>query len=258
MKKMFRIVAAALATAPVIACASTTVGVMPSYFEGTFGTPNTTRIWYVPTYLDYRSNTYGFKITVPYLQVQSQGAVFSGGTVVGSRGGRGVTTSSGAGTTAGGLGDIWLKGTYTLHGRNGMEFLPYAKIKLGTASVSQGLGTGQDDAEGGIEADWVLGPRTFPFASIGYRFVGSTIAYPLQNILTYQAGSSFGLGGQRFLTALFTGHQSEQVGFPASADAVVAWNYSPRRGPGFETYFDKGLTSGSPNYGVGVGVQDRF
>jgi hypothetical protein len=250
MKKAFRIVAAALAAAPVMARASTTIGVMPSYFEGTFGTPNTTRIWYVPAYLDYRSNTYGFKITVPYLQVQTKGAVFSGGTVVGSRGGK-VTTASG-------LGDIWLKGTYTLQGRNGVEFLPYAKIKLGTASASQGLGTGQDDAEGGIEADWIMGPRTFPFASIGYRFVGSTVAYPLQNILTYQAGSSFGLGGQRFLTALFTGHQSEQVGFPASADAVLAWNYSPRRGPGFETYFDKGLTSGSPDYGVGVGVQDRF
>ncbi|MHB1587847.1 MAG: hypothetical protein ACYCRH_12740 [Acidiferrobacteraceae bacterium] len=250
MHKGFRRVIAVFGLIPAAVQASTTVGVMPSYFEGTFGTPNTTKIWYLPAYLDYRGRTYGFKITVPYLKVQTQGAVFSGGTVVGSHGGKT--------TTASGLGDIWLKGTYTLHGRQGTEFLPYVKVKLGTASAAQGLGTGQDDVEGGLEADWTMGPRTFPFAVIGYRFVGSTIAYPLQNILTYQAGSSFGLGGDRFLTALFTGHQSEQPGFPASADAVVAWNYSPHRGLGLETYLDKGLSSGSPNYGVGIGVQDRF
>ncbi|MHB1951092.1 MAG: hypothetical protein ACYCQK_06410 [Acidiferrobacteraceae bacterium] len=250
MDKGFKALIAILGLIPMAAQASTTVGVMPSYFQGRFGTPDMTRIWYLPAYLDYRGTTYGFKVTVPYLKVETQGAVFSGGTVVGSHGGKT--------TTASGIGDIWLKGTYRIHERSGTDLLPYVKVKLGTASAARGLGTGEDDVEGGLEADWIMGPRTFPFAVIGYRFVGSTVAYPLQNILTYQAGSSFGLGGHRFFTALFTGHQSEQPGFSPSADAVVAWNYSPPRGLGLETYFDKGLSSGSPDYGVGIGVQDRF
>lgn len=236
---------------PLAAFGATTIGVMPSYLEGSYGTSTTTRIWYLPAYLDYRGARYDFKATVPYLRVQTQGSVVSGGTVVGGRGG--------ATTTASGLGDIWLKGDYRIPGNSpGTVFLPYVKIKLGTASASQGLGTGQDDVEGGLETDWTVGATTFPFVVVGYRFVGSTPAYPLQDILTYEGGSTFGLGGQRFVTAMFAGHQSEQPGFAAAADAIVAWNYSPSRGMGYEAYLDKGLSSGSPDYGIGIGIQNRF
>lgn len=236
---------------PGTALASTTIGVMPAYFEGDYGTATTTRIWYLPAYLDYRGTDYGFKVTVPYMRVETRGAVLSGGTVVGS--------GSGATTSASGLGDIWLKGNYRIRGSSpGTEFLPYVKVKLGTASASQGLGTGQDDVEGGIEADWLWGPNAYPFAVVGYRFVGSSAAYRLQNILTYEAGSSFALGGHQFLTGIFSGHESEQPGFASAADAIVAWNYGPPLGMGFEAYLDKGLSSGSPNYGIGIGLQDRF
>lgn len=228
---------------------STTVGIMPSYFEGSFGTTGSTRIWYLPAYVDYRGSEFGFKATVPYLRVENQGALVSGGSVVGT---------SQTQTTESGLGDIWLKGTYTLHGSDGRpDIVPYLKIKLGTASVSKGLGTGQDDVEEGVELDWTMG-RLFPFLTLGYREVGSSSAYALQNIVTYEGGGSYTLATSRFLTAMIAGHQSEQPGFAAAADLIVAWNFSPPKGTGYGFYVDKGLSSGSPDYGLGIGLQNRF
>ena len=244
--------ATALSLMPVWAMAtSTTVGLMPSYFEGSFGTTGSTRIWYLPAYVDYRGTEFGFKATIPYIQVENRGALVSGGTVVG--------TGSNASTTESGLGDIWLKGSYTFHGQHGQpDIIPYLKIKLGTASASQGLGTGQDDVEEGVEVDWTVGARVFPFIAVGYREVGSTATYPLQNIATYEGGASVTVVPAHFLTAIFAGHQSEQPGFAPAADAIIAWNFSPPKGMGYSFYVDKGLSSGSPDYGVGVGLQNRF
>ena len=225
-----------------------TAGFEPSYFQGNFGTGQNIRIWYLPAYVQFKGQNARIKLTVPYLVVQSKGALVSGGTVVGKNTSNQTTTHSG-------LGDIWLSGHYTLRG-NGRtpDLVPYAKIKFGTASRSEGLGTGENDYELGTGLDWTVGTAVFPFAHVGYRWVGSPPGITLRNIATYDAGSTFAVGNQNYLTLMFAGHQSEQAGFPSAADAIVAWNL----GSGFQVYFDKGLSNGSPNYGVGVGGQVNF
>ncbi|MHB8346574.1 MAG: hypothetical protein ACYDHM_05175 [Acidiferrobacterales bacterium] len=248
------LVGAAMAGISVAAQAvgSATVGVAPAYYEGNYGTSSTTQIYYLPFYVKYRQNNLTLKATVPLLSVHSTGAVLSGGTVVGSRG---ATTS----TTESGLGDIWLEGRYRIRGTGtAPDILPYAKIKLGTASRSSGLGTGENDYEGGVGFEWSVGTTVFPFADVGYRIVGSAPGLALQNIATYDGGASAELNSQNFLTGMFTGHQSEQPGFPDAADAIVAWNYSPQPGHGLQVYFDEGLSNGSPNWGVGVGLERPF
>ncbi len=234
------------------AAGSTTVGVTPAYYEGDYGTPSTTQIYYLPFYIKYRRDNLTLKATVPLLSVHSTGAILSGGTVVGSRG---ATTS----TTESGLGDIWLEGRYRIRGiGTAPDILPYAKIKLGTASRSSGLGTGENDYEGGVGFEWSVGTTVFPFADVGYRIVGSAPGLVLQNMATYDGGASVEMNRQNFLTGMFASHQSEQPGFPGAADAIVAWNYYPQPGHGLQVYFDKGLSNGSPNWGVGVGLERPF
>lgn len=229
-----------------------TVGVQPSYFDGSFGTPDNIQIWYVPTYIRYHEGHTELKLTVPYITVKSSGALVSGGTVVG-------TTNSGSPQTHSGLGDVWLEGKYTLHGSGVIpDLTPYAKVKFATASSSQGLGTGENDYEFGLGADTVVGTTLFPFAQLGYRFVGSPPNLPLRNIVTYEAGASLRVRPGQFLTAMYSGHQSEQAGFPAASDAIAAWNYDVRPGTGFQVFGDIGLSSGSPDFGLGVGAQIRF
>lgn len=231
---------------------STTVGVQPSYFEGKFGTTSNVQIWYLPTYIKYRDGNVQLKATIPYITVKSSGALVSGGTVIGKSG-------QGTSQTNSGLGDIWLEGNYTLRGRGAMpDLVPYTKIKFATASRSNGLGTGENDYEFGLGANGQLGTQFFPFAQVGYRVVGSPPNLALRNVVTYEAGASVRIAEGQFFTAMYSGHQSEQAGFQPTSDALVAWNYDLRPGTGFQVFGDLGLSSGSPDYGIGLGAHIRF
>ncbi len=231
---------------------SATVGVQPSYFEGSFGTTDNIQIWYVPTYIKYRDGNAELKLTVPYIAVKSSGALVSGGTVVGKTGG-------GPSQTRSGLGDLWLEGKYTLKGAGRMpDLTPYAKVKFATASRSKGLGTGENDYEFGLGAGTTIGTSLFPFVRAGYRIVGSPPNLNLRNVITYEAGGSLRVARGQFFTVMYSGYQSEQAGFSATSDAIVAWNYDLRPGTGFQVFGDLGLSNGSPDYGVGLGAQIRF
>jgi len=231
---------------------SLTLGVTPSYYEGDYGTTTTTKIFYLPVWAKLQAGDLSLKLTVPYLSVQSAGALVSGGTVIGNGGNKTVTSNSG-------LGDVWAEGRYRFRGAGGMpDISPYMKIKFGTASYSNGLGTGQNDFEPGVGFEWAVGNVMFPFADVGYRVVGSPPGLALRDVATYDGGMTYKLDDRNFLTGMFAGHEATQPGFAGTADLLVAWNYYTRPGSGFQVYVDKGLSNGSPNYGVGGGVQTRF
>ena len=233
-----------------------TLGNMPSYYQGTFGTNSNINIFYDATYLQFQNNTLRLKLTVPYISVSGlpQGAQLAGGGIAS----RSSTTNT---HTASGLGDIWLAAHYTVYHGAGLlpAVVPYVKVKFGTASSSQGLGTGRNDYEVGLGLDETIGTRIFPFVHVGYRFVGKPAGQNLRNILTYDAGSSFAVTGSNVLTAMYSGSQSEQPGYSGPSDLILAWNYNvTRAGSGFQVYADKGLSNGSADYGVGVGAQVVF
>jgi hypothetical protein len=231
---------------------SLSLGVQPSYFSGDYGTSTNTKITYVPVYAKYKTGNLNLKLTVPYISVESSGALVSGGTVIGSGTGSTVKRKSGPG-------DIWAEGRYRYRGTgNTPDVSPYAKIKFGTASRADGLGTGETDYEGGLDFEWAVGMDVFPFLEIGYRFVGSPPGKNLQNITTYDGGVTYKVDEVDFLTGIYSGHRSTETGFANASDLLVAWNHETRPGSGFQFYFDKGLSDGSPKYGVGAGAYVRF
>ncbi|MHB8255374.1 MAG: transporter, partial [Acidiferrobacter sp.] len=235
---------------------SWTLGNIPSDYQGRFGTQHTIGIFYDPTFLQYQSSDLRLKLTVPYISVSNLpvGAQVTNGTLS-------TRTKSTQTKTASGLGDIWLAAHYTLVPERGLQpaLVPYAKIKLGTAQASQGLGTGQNDYEAGLGFNTTIGANMFPFAHIGYRFVGSPAGQNLQNIATYDAGVSVAVNLRNIWTVMYSGAQSEQPGYSGPSDAIVAWNYNVTvAGSGFQVYLDKGLSNGSANIGGGVGGQVVF
>lgn len=233
-----------------------TLGVEPSYSEGKYGTSTDTKIFYLPFYAKYQDGDLGIKLTVPYISVESTGVVLSGGTVIGRKGKSGATASS---TTESGLGDIWLEGRYRIHGAGGVpDFVPYAKVKFGTASSSQGLGTGENDYEGGLGLEWAVADNWFPFVTAGYRFVGSPSGLNLSDFATYDGGVIYRASHTDYVTAMFSGHGSAQAGTSAAADALVAWNHRMGSGIGLQAFLDKGLSNGSPSYNLGVGLEKHF
>ena len=198
------------------------------------------------------------KLSVPYESVSGLpvgGTVTGGGAIA-----RGTSVPSSATHSASGLGDIWISGRYTLAPLTAqqMGIDAYSKVKLATASHADGLGTGQNDYEFGVGLNGYHAPRGYPFADLGYRFVGSPSNLPLNNIFTYDAGYSYQADRRDVLTAMFSGHQAEQSGESGPADLIVAWNYQVSSSGGVQLFVDKGLTSGSPDYGIGAGAHLNF
>jgi len=229
-----------------------TLGSMPSYFTGTFGTNTTTNITYIPNYIKYKFDDISIKVTVPFIIVQSNGVAVSGGTVIG--------TGKGVSKTESGLGDVWLEGKYTLPHvlGSGFDFIPYSKIKFATASRSKGLGTGENDFELGMGVRTRFASRWFPFARVGYRFVGQPSGRVLNDILTYRAGVSYAPDRTNVFTILFSGRQPSQPGFASASEIIAAWNYKIKSELGLQAFADKGLSNGSPDYGFGGGLTYRF
>ena len=233
-----------------------TLGNVPSDYQGRYGTRHTIGIFYDPTYLQYRASGVRVKLTVPYISVVNLpvGAKLTNDTLS-ARGQGGGTTS------ASGLGDIWLATHVTVLPERGLRpaVVPYFKVKFATASVREGLGTGRNDYELGVGLDSTIGTNVFPFAHVGYRFVGSPPGLGLRNIAIYDAGVSIATSARNVVTAMYAGAQSEQAGYAGPSDAILAWNYDvTAAGSGVQVYIDKGLSHGSAGLGGGVGGQIVF
>ncbi len=229
-----------------------TIASVPSFFTGQFGTKTRTNITYIPNYIKYKIDDISLKLTIPYIIVQSNGTILSGGAVIGA--------GKGASKTTGGLGDIWLEGKYSLHHVFGTSFdlVPYSKIKFGTASRAKGLGTGKNDYEFGMGVRTRVSSQWFPFARLGYRLVGQPVGLVLNDIVTYRAGISYAMDKTNVLTVLFSGRQASQPGFASAAEVIAAWNYHIQSNLGLQIFGDKGLSNGSPDYGVGGELSYRF
>ncbi len=235
-----------------------TVGSVPAYFSGKYGTSQTIDIFYLPTSIQYQSGRLRARLMFSYESVSGlpNGSTLTGGTLA-SR------TSTSRTRTESGMGDTWMSLRYQLVKQRGehLGFTPYFKIKFATASHSKGLGTGRNDYEAGVGLDGRLGAWAFPFAHIGYRVVGKPTKINLQNIAIYDAGISYVLPQvqSNIFTAMFSGSQSEQKGYQNPADLILAWNYNvTTQGSGFQVYVDKGLSDGSADYGIGIGGQIVF
>ena len=280
MKRAIWMIAGLCIVARAATAASWTIGNVPSYYSGHYGTADRIGIFYDPTYIQYRDPRWRVKLTIPYISVSGlpQGASLSGGTVAsrsatsagagahagaGARGATGGALSATGSAThsARGLGDIWLAAHYTLIPERGLRpaIVPYGKIKFGTASARDGLGTGRNDYEFGMGLYTTIGPNVFPFAHAGYRVVGSPAGQSLQNIVTFNGGVSVATSPRNIITAMYAGAQSEEPGYAGPSDLIVAWNINlTTAGSGFQIYVDKGFSNGSARFGGGVGGQVVF
>jgi hypothetical protein len=141
------------------------LGTTPSYFQGNFGTASTIDIFDENTFAQFKNQDLRIKLTIPYLSVSGLpiGAQLSGGTLVSSGNGGGGSRhgNHGSGATgtaptgvhsASGIGDVELAAHYTVYHGAGLtpSIVPYTKITFGTASASQGLGTGKTNYEFGV------------------------------------------------------------------------------------------------------------
>lgn len=227
-----------------------TASITPSYFSGNYGTNSRTDIFYLPFELKADTGNLSLQATIPYIRVKSQNAVIAGGAVVGNAGGQP--------RTRGGLGDIWLGASYRFRLDHDDVFTPYVKVKFGTASRSQGLGTGANDVEFGAKYRTRVAHDYYPFARLGYRIHGHAAGLVLRDYFTYSVGLSYASDLDDIVTLLYAGHQSSQPGLAPASELVGGWNHRVQDNFNVQLFALLGLSNGSPDYGGGLGLKYRF
>jgi hypothetical protein len=215
------------------------------YSSGDYGTSDTTEIFYVPLVIRGEISRWALQATIPYIRIDGPAGIVDGPA--------GPIATNGQGD---GLGDIFLRGSFLLPTKSTWpSWVPFIDIaglvKFPTASRGDGLGTGELDF--GIESEltWALG-RLTPFAGVGYRFLGDPPGTNLNDVFGTSGGAQYRildpiaagvLLDYRQASSSATGEQLEVVPF-------ASWTFLPSWS--LETYVSVGLTSGSPDAGVGV------
>jgi len=226
-------------------------GLFFSYLTGDYGLDRRTDIYYgsamIKRYLDRGDVT----LTVPYLDISSSGVTFAGGT----------PEADASATGGSGLGDIILKGRYYAVEQDGpLPFIDLVgSIKFPTADEDKGLGTGEFDFTALSEFTWRLGESPWSvLAELGYTFVGEPAGIDVKNRWIYSVGVAYELDPKITLSGYLDGRTAIFEGQENPFSILLMGQYKFRPDLRLDTLFEFGLTDGSPDFGVTLGVRKRI
>jgi hypothetical protein len=224
--------------APVIANATPYVAFDFKTSQGDFGT-SIDDTW---TSLNFSAGittiNYDVEVTVPYVNRDISGGGFD--------------------SSESGIGDVVARGGYRLFSNESNDVSLYgsAAVKFPTADEDKGLGTGETDygAYLTLSKYWTM---TVLSVYSGYRVNGDPPGLDLNNVLSY------GVGVSRFFTdnSVYVSLEGRQAIVDGADDpAELIGGMYHRLG---QKYFlrgevSAGLTDGSPDYGLSVGVVRLF
>ena len=168
--------------------------------------------------------------------------------------------TAGSRATRGGLGDIVLKGRYFLVGER--DWIPTiavtGRIKFGTASASQGLGTGKTDEGAGLEFSKSLTDDLLAFVDTGYTIIGRAEGLNLRNQWNYDLGLGYYVTNALLVSVYYEEYRSIVSGLQNPRDLLVAMNLKSSDSLRFNASTQIGLSNGAPDYGITAGLSLRF
>lgn len=236
-----------------------------NFYTGDYGTDTDTDIFTVPITFGYSaSELWDFYLTIPYIYQSTTSTVTVAGKPVRVKAnmtnGKSAITELFIDTTSqSGLGDISIGGSFTLHKEtsDAPELYALALIKIPTADEEKGLGTGEYDYSLGLGLKRRITKWTFS-GNAQYNIVGSPGGIDLDNFFSVTAG----IGHQR--TASFKESVYIYAAESASAESdnplEISLNgeYIIDGNNAVSVYVMKGLSDGSPDYGIGVALNHYF
>jgi hypothetical protein len=226
------------------------------YNTGTYGGTQSTEIYYVPVTVKYQeAQDWSVKMTVPYLRITGPANVIGliNGTAV-----AGATTSTGTSTRSG-WGDVLVAASHIAYngGPAGLIVNVTGKIKFGTASAAEGLGTGKNDYAAQTDLYRVTGNHTV-FGSIGYRVYGSPPGFQLYNGFYGSLGDSYKFTPETSGGILLNVGQKVILGGSMREDALAFVNHKFDKNWKVQGYFLKGFTNSVPDWGTGATLSYTF
>lgn len=217
---------------------------------GKYGTDQKTDLFYWPVTLKHYFSQGDVALSVPYIDLDTQG----GQTVVDG------AVVQGKGSGGSGLGDVLVKGRYNVVAQ--AEQRPFvdlvARLKLPTADEDKGLGTGETDVGIGTELAKRFMKDNMWFADFSYTFIGDPPDMDYDNRIAVELGL-----GHDFLPALMgcVFYDYRSAISPGSDDAhsvSLLANYKVTDQVRTYAMVDLGLSDGAADYGFTVGGSYRF
>lgn len=219
---------------------------------GKYGGTQSTDILYVPVTGKYQGRLWTLKLTAPYLQITGPDNVMNVLNGVGTTG-----TATNKSVSRSGLGDMVVAATHNTYSSESSGLFVHltGKVKFGTASRAKGLGTGENDYALQYELYQVTKSVT-TFASLGYKVYGrpAGTGFSLNNGFFGSIGNSHKIDQDTNLGLMLSlGQKVSATGSP-HAEVVFFTSHKLDNAWKARGYLLKGVTSGVPDWGIGVTI----
>lgn len=223
-----------------------------NYIRGDFGFTQDTELWSVPVNLTYDLPNWSFKAAMSYLEITGPANVAGGTTPIGGP----VRPTTG---TESGIGDTSLSATLHAHNVPGeIKVDLTGRVKVPTANEDKGLGTGETDVYVQTDLSQSFGKVT-TFATLGYRFMGSTETTPLKDGPFFTAGAAYAVAGGKLVVGGAYDWQSRTVaGGDPGSNLIGFVASSPNERWNLVGFGLIGFNDASPEFGIGGLATYRF
>jgi hypothetical protein len=236
-----------------------TAGTGYNYSKGNYGTTTSTEITSIPFSLAYDTGPWTMKLTVPYIRITGASDVVAG---VGRarRSTRGVPITTTTIRTTSGMGDVVAAATYNFYNDSATQMGAdiTGKIKFGTASADDGLGTGKNDYIVMLDVYKKLTNQWTLFGGIGYSVLGSTVDVPLRNAANLSLGASYKVNDASNVGFSYDYRQRSSDTSFAQSEITAFLVHKFDKSWKAQAYLLKGFSDGSPDWGGGASIAYAF
>lgn len=219
------------------------------YTKGDYGEIQKTSLAYVPVSLQYATGPWNFQVSSGYFSVRGNNSIIPGtGFVIITDGGNDVAAPGNDNSIA----DLFVSSSYAIESLHpdGIYIDLTARVKIPLAPEENGLGTGKTDVSLQIDMAKIIGDF-MPFVTLGYRFVGKTENFALQNSWSGSLGLIYYMTYDVSLGLSYDVRRSATVGRANPREIQAFVNYQATRNWGIYLYGIAGLSDGSPDGGAG-------
>jgi hypothetical protein len=238
------------------------LGVGLDYSSGDYGSDTTTTIFSVPVTAKYTMGPWSFKASLPWMRVDGDPNVVPGlGSVTNlnprgrGRGGSGTPTPVASGTESG-IGDLRLAATYGFDTGGPLGIDLTANAKIATADEDKGLGTGANDY--GVAVDLFRDfDGTLLFGGVGYTALGDSEFIDVDGVFNANAGASWHVGNGS-LGAMYDWRAAASADADDRSEITGFYSFPTSDSSKLQVYAVKGLSEGSPDWGVGLSLSASF
>jgi opacity protein-like surface antigen len=219
------------------------------YSQGDYGSGEDSDTLYIPAAVKLELDPFIFRMSIPWVRSSCDlvDDICQGGSQPEQKG----------------IGDLIVSAAYVFY-PEASSSLPAleltGKIKFGTADRDKGLGTGENDYTLQADISKSMG-RFYPFAGVGYRFVGNPPGSDLSNKWLAYAGVSTRINSKFSLGVSYDWSQST-VRTRADAHELSPFaSFKISKSFAIDPYGVIGLSDNSPDWGIGMQIRfiyDRF